>query len=107
MTRRLFLMMPIVALASGCAAHGYCSRPGAYEKAESVTPTVAVEGLNFKQSPNAYLIPAPPPDPQPFGTLARDPKSGRKEWQCLDQPPAFAPGTVTRVTEATTTPPIK
>ena len=79
-----------VVLLGGCAAHSYCAKPRSYESAESVPAVAAADGLIVKPSPNAYLIPPPPPDPVPFGQLVQDP-NGRQEWSCLDEPPPFTP----------------
>jgi len=82
-------------LLAGCASESYCLRQQRYDKAQSVAPIAAGEGLSLPQSPTALKVPPPPANDTPFGILLT---GGRKSnngtrVQCLDQPPPL-PATI-------------
>jgi len=75
-------------LFAGCAENRYCAKPQDYERAESIPAIHAVDNLKVVPSPDAYLIPAVPDNPVPFGQKVPVPgKPGDTQWACLDQPP--------------------
>lgn len=88
---RGFLCATALILA-GCGANRYCAKPQAYESAPSVPVIRSIDNIRVEPSPDAYLIPAEPADPVPFGQkVAVAGKPGRTEWSCLDQPTALPP----------------
>ena len=81
---RAILLAASAALA-GCAANSYCKGEQPYQKAPSVPPLKAADGLKLPESASALRIPPPAVNPVPYGETVKD-ADGDDEIRCLDKP---------------------
>ena len=86
---KLLALLPI-ALVTACANNSYCMGEQKYQVAGSVPPLYPVEGMKLPESPSALRIPPPPPNPVPYGQVAKN-ADGDDKIQCLDKPPDMPP----------------
>lgn len=83
----VFVTLAAVA-ASACTTTSYCKEPQRYERARSVPPIRAPEGLSIATPATAFRVPAVDGDALTFGYYAPDPeRDGEAKLYCLDQPP--------------------
>ena len=94
--------IPLVLVAtlglSGCAVSSYCEGEQDYQKAESVPPLVAAQGLKLPESASALKIPPPPAQPVAYAEPYKD-ADGDDRVRCLDTPPAMPPRVEPKVEE--------
>ena len=81
---RVIVLAAAAALA-GCAANSYCKGEQSYQKAPSVPPLKAADGLKLPESASALKIPPPAVNPVAFGETAKD-EDGDEVIRCLDKP---------------------
>ena len=75
---------------SGCAVSSYCEGVQDYQKAESVPPLIAAQGLKLPESASGLKIPPPPAQPVAYAEPYKD-ADGDDRVRCLDTPPAMPP----------------
>lgn len=94
------LLVAGVLTLAGCATGGRCVGEFDYQKAETVAPIRAADGVKAPESGSALRIPPAPSQPVPLAEHVADPdKPGKTKVHCLDTPPAMqepasAPATV-------------
>ncbi|HEY1076132.1 MAG TPA: hypothetical protein VGE51_05545 [Fontimonas sp.] len=89
---RLAVLAVVATLGACGGAARHCTGELEYQKAETLPPPAAVEGLTVPQSPSALQIPPPPKSPVGFANQVTD-AEGNPQTECLDMPPRM------RVTE--------
>ncbi|MDP9142245.1 MAG: hypothetical protein M3O62_15840 [Pseudomonadota bacterium] len=76
-----------VAVLSACGGGArHCTGEFEYQKAQTLPPPGAVDGLSVPQSPSALQIPPAPKAPVGFANQVQD-EGGNLRTECLDMPP--------------------
>lgn len=84
------LALAAVALLSACASGGHCVGEFDYQKAASLPPATAVQGLAVPESASALRIPPPAAKPVPYAEFYPDPEDPEdRKVRCLDVPQAL------------------
>lgn len=88
----LIALGSVVVLSACGGAARHCTGELEYQKAETLPPPAAVDGLSVPQSASALQIPPAPKQPVGFARTVQD-ETGAERTECLDMPPRM------RVTE--------
>jgi uncharacterized lipoprotein len=87
MAVRLLSLLLVAGLAA-CGSNRHCQGEFPYQKAQTLPPPAAVEGLSWPESPSALKIPPAPETTVPYATTVPDGKNPKKsQTECLDTPP--------------------
>ncbi len=92
MSLRIAALATVAALSACGGAARHCTGELEYQKASTLPPPAAVDGLAVPQSPSALQIPPAPKTPVGFANQTTD-AEGNIQTECLDMPPRM------RVTE--------
>lgn len=83
---RLTVLAAVAALGACGGAARHCIGEQDYQKAQTLPPPAAVDGLSVPQSPSALQIPPEPKQPVGFARTVQD-EAGAERTECLDMPP--------------------
>lgn len=79
-----------VALLAGCGTNRHCIGDFPYQRAATLAPPAAVDGLQAPESVSAMVIPPPPAESVAYAREVPDPENpGSTRVQCLDVPPVL------------------
>lgn len=87
---KIVIAAALLLLLGACSSTRHCERAQPYQRAETLPPLEAVDGIEPPRSASALRIPEPPPTAVPFAVKEPDPeRPDRMVTRCLDVPPGI------------------
>jgi uncharacterized lipoprotein len=87
---KILIAAALLLLLGACSSTRHCERAQPYQRAETLPPLEAVDGIEPPRSASALRIPPPPPTAVPFAVKEPDPeRPERLVTRCLDVPPGI------------------